>query len=109
MGWSKYLEDDIGIFCDRVYMAQEHKQNRSENYSYLNVTPVQKITIEFAKTPAIKQHSKKALVDKHLVCCDCGEVFLFSKKSQDYFEKMGWHDPKRCKACRKFNQLKYAS
>ena len=39
--------------------------------------------------------------DKDLTCGDCGEVFIFSEKDQEFFSKKGFQDPKRCPACRR--------
>ena len=35
-----------------------------------------------------------------LVCCECGEEFVFTVAAQEYFAERGYtEDPKRCKAC----------
>ncbi|MDX9858259.1 MAG: zinc-ribbon domain-containing protein [candidate division Zixibacteria bacterium] len=35
-----------------------------------------------------------------LICCDCGEEFVFTAGAQEYFAERGFsEDPKRCKAC----------
>ena len=35
-----------------------------------------------------------------LVCCECGEEFVFTVAAQEYFAEKGYtEDPKRCKAC----------
>ena len=35
-----------------------------------------------------------------LICCDCGEEFVFTADAQRYFAEKGYtHDPKRCKSC----------
>ena len=35
-----------------------------------------------------------------LICCDCGEEFVFTVKAQEYFAERGYNeDPKRCKTC----------
>ena len=37
---------------------------------------------------------------KILVCCECGEEFVFTAAAQEYFAERGYtEDPKRCKAC----------
>ena len=40
-----------------------------------------------------------------LICCECGEEFVFTAAAQQYFAERGYaEDPKRCKAC--YTQLK---
>ncbi|MHC4599980.1 MAG: CxxC-x17-CxxC domain-containing protein [Planctomycetota bacterium] len=39
--------------------------------------------------------------DKDLTCGDCGEVFIFTEKDQEFFASKGFQDPKRCPACRR--------
>ena len=35
-----------------------------------------------------------------LICCECGEEFVFTVEAQQYFAERGYtEDPKRCKAC----------
>ena len=35
-----------------------------------------------------------------LICCDCGEEFVFTVQAQEYFADRGFKDdPKRCKSC----------
>jgi len=35
-----------------------------------------------------------------LVCCECGEEFVFTAAAQQYFAERGYtEDPKRCKTC----------
>jgi len=35
-----------------------------------------------------------------LICCECGEEFVFTGAAQEYFAERGYtEDPKRCKAC----------
>ncbi len=35
-----------------------------------------------------------------LICCECGEEFVFTVAAQQYFAERGYtEDPKRCKAC----------
>ena len=38
--------------------------------------------------------------DKTLVCKDCGKEFLFTTRDQEFYEKMNFSDPVRCKECR---------
>jgi hypothetical protein len=35
-----------------------------------------------------------------LICCECGEEFVFTVAAQQYFAERGYtEDPKRCKTC----------
>jgi len=35
-----------------------------------------------------------------LLCCECGEEFVFTVAAQQYFAERGYtEDPKRCKTC----------
>lgn len=37
---------------------------------------------------------------RFLICCDCGEEFVFTVTAQEYFAERGYsEDPKRCKTC----------
>jgi len=38
--------------------------------------------------------------DKTLNCCDCGKDFVFRSKDQEFFSRMNFTDPRRCKPCR---------
>jgi DNA-directed RNA polymerase subunit RPC12/RpoP len=40
------------------------------------------------------------MTDKILKCVDCGTSFTHDEKSQAFFAKMKFTDPKRCKPCR---------
>lgn len=40
-------------------------------------------------------------MDKKLLCSDCGNEFIFTKKDQEFFAKKGFTDPKRCIPCRR--------
>lgn len=35
-----------------------------------------------------------------LNCKDCGNNFTFTEKDQEFFEKMQFTQPRRCKSCR---------
>lgn len=39
--------------------------------------------------------------DKALVCVDCQNDFVFTAGEQDFFERKGMQQPKRCQPCRK--------
>ncbi|WP_040979505.1 RQC-minor-1 family DNA-binding protein [Oceanobacillus jeddahense] len=38
--------------------------------------------------------------DLYVKCWECGDRFLFSVGEQQFYRKMGFHDPKRCPECR---------
>jgi NAD-dependent SIR2 family protein deacetylase len=37
---------------------------------------------------------------QHLVCVGCGNTFDFTEKDQEFYKKMGFSAPRRCKDCR---------
>jgi hypothetical protein len=37
--------------------------------------------------------------DKLLVCEDCGDEFILTKKEQDYYKRNGLEEPRRCVDC----------
>ena len=39
--------------------------------------------------------------DRIIECAQCGEEFVFTKKEQEYYHKMGFDEPKRCVGCRR--------
>ena len=47
--------------------------------------------------PLLKKHKRKK---KKIVCCDCGETFLFTGGEQKYYEERKLSEPKRCAVCR---------
>ena len=39
--------------------------------------------------------------DKTLICCDCGDEFVFTAGEQEFYKEKGFdNEPKRCKVCR---------
>lgn len=38
--------------------------------------------------------------DKTITCVDCKEDFTFTGGEQEFYQKKGFSDPKRCKDCR---------
>lgn len=45
--------------------------------------------------------AKEDKVDKTLICQECQQEFVFSTGEQEYFEKRGFSEPKRCASCRR--------
>ena len=37
---------------------------------------------------------------ERLICCDCGQPFIFSAGEKTFFWSKGLTEPKRCKTCR---------
>lgn len=38
--------------------------------------------------------------DKTIVCEQCGQEFVFTAGEQEFYTEKGFHEPKKCKACR---------
>src|SRR2546422_9696744 len=47
--------------------------------------------------------------DLDITCADCGEVFPFSEREQDYYRERGLSHPKRCKPCRDARRANFGS
>ena len=44
--------------------------------------------------------NNKGFESRVLLCCECGEEFVFTLEAQEYFAERGYtEDPRRCKAC----------
>jgi len=43
--------------------------------------------------------------DKEIKCSECGEVFVFTEKEQEFFKTKDFQDPKRCIKCRKGRKI----
>ena len=39
--------------------------------------------------------------DKIIACAQCENEFVFTKAEQEYYQKMGFDEPKRCADCRR--------
>lgn len=100
MSFAKYFEDNMEIIEERF--ALRHQENKH--------TPVYRVTQDLGskiylvttkvvevKPEAPKKHKRKK---KKIVCCDCGETFLFTGGEQKYYEERKLSEPKRCPACR---------
>jgi len=105
MSWAKYLEDDIEIMTDRLYMKRQDQMKASDTPVCVaeshNVMLVQ-LLVETAITLEQPQYK-----DKHILCKDCGKKFLFSAQAQRQFDAKGWTLPKRCKYCRGIKEARY--
>jgi hypothetical protein len=38
--------------------------------------------------------------DREIICKDCGQPFVFTAGSQQFFVEKGFNDPVRCKPCK---------
>ena len=102
MGWAKYCEDNIEIMMERQFMVQKSEVDvvrRTNNCLATN------LILNIVETSV--EASKTKYEDKYIMCKDCGKKFLFSAKTQKYFEKMNWDEPKRCKCCRSYRNTRY--
>ncbi len=100
MSFAKYFEDNMEIIEERFALRQQ------ENAP----TPIYRVTQEVGsmiylvttkvvevKPEVPKKHKRKK---KKIVCCDCGETFLFTGGEQKYYEERKLSEPKRCPSCR---------
>lgn len=100
MSFAKYFEDNMEIIEERFALRQ-HENAPTPIYRvtqevgskiYLVTTKVVEV-----KPEVPKKHKRKK---KKIVCCDCGETFLFTGGEQKYYEERKLSEPKRCPACR---------
>jgi hypothetical protein len=75
-------------------------ENRSLNGSIL--TPDKKSGIY--KEGGMNQTDKKEFRDKILICCDCGNRFIFTAGEAAYYFSKGLSEPKRDKPCRELRK-----
>jgi len=47
--------------------------------------------------------------DLEITCAECGEVFSFAEREQDYYRERGLSHPKRCKPCRDARRANFGS
>lgn len=94
MGWAKYTEDINELISERIMLIDR-----------TSIDTEVKIEVRF-EIPKISVAAKQDCNDFEdysdfkIICKDCGKEFVFSAKSQKYFDKQGWNAPKRCKCCR---------
>lgn len=89
MGYPKYAED--------ITKAIENNRAVEAQYAiyYESIRATQK---QERKQMKIIKMPQKDIVMR---CMDCGKVFKYTVKDQEYFLAKGWTAPKRCKECRK--------
>lgn len=102
MGWAKYCEDNIEIMLERQFMMQKTEITVAFRTNSSVVT-----TMNSTAYMIHKEANKPKYEDRYIVCKDCGRKFLFSAKSQRYFDMMDWDTPKRCKSCRNYRNARY--
>lgn len=94
MGWAKYTEDINELISERIMLIDR-----------TSIDTEVKIAVRF-EIPNIAVATKQGCnnseeySDISIICRDCGKKFVFSAKSQTYFDKQGWNAPQRCKCCR---------
>ena len=94
MGWAKYMEDNLEIMENR--MNAYHRTAYITAYSPRITEPVtshHQIVINDIPIDEL-------ILPKPLICRDCGCKIKFATEQQNYYSKMGWKPPKRCKKCR---------
>lgn len=47
--------------------------------------------------------------DKEITCIDCGEVFWFTKREQEFYKEREFSEPKRCRDCRAKKKAQFAN
>ena len=100
MSFAKYFEDNLEIAEERFLLRQQeneptpiyHVTQEISSKIYLVTTKVLEV-----KPEPPKKHKRKK---KKIVCCDCGETFLFTGGEQKYYEDRKLSEPKRCPVCR---------
>lgn len=105
MGWAKYYEDNVEIIHERKEAMQSYRQEIEIKVVCMGIFPVTNTIIEIKEDPTVPQEIEYK--DRYIVCKDCGRKFLFSAKTQKYFDKVDWDTPKRCKCCRSYRNTRY--
>lgn len=100
MSFAKYFEDNMEIIEERFALRQQKNKHipiylvtqEIGSKTYLVTAKVVEV-----KPEVPKKHKRKK---KKIVCCDCGETFLFTGGEQKYYEERKLSEPKRCHVCR---------
>lgn len=105
MGWAKYFEDNVEIVCERRVTMQSYRKQRDIKIVCTTVLPATKIAVDIKEEYTTPSRIKYE--NRYITCKECGQKFLFSAIAQQYFEKMDWEAPKRCKYCRNYRNTRY--
>lgn len=100
MSFAKYFEDNMEIIEERFALRQQESDSAPIYRATQEVgTKIYLVTTRVVevKPESQKKHKRKK---KKIVCCDCGETFLFTGGEQKYYEERKLSEPKRCSACR---------
>ena len=46
-------------------------------------------------------------MDKEIKCVDCGSMFFFTERDQEFYKMKEYKDPKRCIPCRGIKKTKF--
>lgn len=101
MGMAKYAEDNYEIMDERFVTLEEKRRTQIEVTAKV---PVTSAPIKVSVTVTVVKQKRG---DKILVCKDCGRKFVFTAGQQEFFERNGYCEPKRCKDCTEFNKYKH--
>lgn len=100
MSFAKYFEDNMEIIEDRFALRQQ--ENAPTPIYRVTQNVGSKLYLVTTKVVEVKPEApqKRKRKKKKIVCCDCGETFLFTGGEQKYYEERKLSEPKRCPACR---------
>lgn len=106
MGWAKYAEDINEIVFERMDQLTNSISPYTEiiRSTPLTVNPARISIVVNSNKEQVAQRAK--CEDRTLQCIDCGKAFVFSASEKRFYEKKGFHQPKRCKDCRESNAIK---
>lgn len=97
MGWSKYAEDNMEIFLERI--RDRETRNSEPQVEFYASIPAKAAPVDL--TIHVETIEKNDMPkDKNIKCRDCGKEFIFSVGEQDFYRKHNYCDPKRCSSCR---------
>lgn len=97
MALAKYLEDNIEITVERMWLRETKAHPAVENdFSGKLIT----LPRPAGESAYWEQDVPERPYDKALVCRDCRKLFVFTVGEQAWFSQRGFCAPRRCKACR---------
>ena len=109
MALCKHHEEILEKILENLYMFE----NRNVASEIQLVCSVQNTSFENMSLNTQEQSSNNTVTinkyeDRYIICRDCGKEFLFPAHSQKYYESNNWREPKRCKCCRDFRDVRYS-